>query len=58
MTAVPLPLETQTRDHKVQLRARIASLQKINDRGGRINEEVATAYDKTLRIDIGSSDQA
>jgi Dynamin family len=41
ITAVPLPLETQIRDHKAQLEARIASLQKINDRGSSINEEVA-----------------
>lgn len=41
LTAVPLPLETQICDHKAQLGARIASLQKINDQGGRINEEVA-----------------
>ncbi|MEO8384716.1 MAG: dynamin family protein [Betaproteobacteria bacterium] len=42
LTAVPLPLETQIRDHKVQLQARLDSLAKINDRGGAINEEVAT----------------
>ncbi|MFN7673697.1 MAG: dynamin family protein [Betaproteobacteria bacterium] len=41
LIAVLLPLETQIRDHKAQLGARIASLQKINERGGRINEEVA-----------------
>ncbi len=41
ITAVPLPLETQIRDHKAQLEARMASLQKINERGGSINEEVA-----------------
>jgi hypothetical protein len=41
LTAVPLPLETQIRDHKAQLEARVASLQKINDRGSNINEEVA-----------------
>ncbi len=38
---VPLPLETQIRDHKLQLEARLASLQKINDRGASINEELA-----------------
>jgi hypothetical protein len=40
LTAVPLPLETQIRDHKTQLEARVASLQKINERGSSINEEV------------------
>ena len=42
LTAVPLPLETQIRDHKAQLQARLDSLAKINDRGGAIDEEVAT----------------
>ena len=41
LTAVPLPLETQIRDHKAQLEARVVSLQKIRDRSGGINEEVA-----------------
>ena len=41
LTAVPLPLETQIRDHKAQLEARVASLQKIKERGSGINEEVA-----------------
>ena len=41
ITAVPLPLEMQIRDHKAQLEARLASLQKINDRGSGINEEIA-----------------
>jgi plasmid stability protein len=41
LAAVPLPLETQIKDHKVQLEARLASLQKINERGGAIKEEVA-----------------
>lgn len=40
LTAVPLPLETQIRDHKTQLEARVASLQKINERGSSINEEI------------------
>ena len=38
---VPLPLETQIRDHKSQLEARLASLQKINERGSSINDEIA-----------------
>ena len=42
LTAVPLPLETQIRDHKSQLQARLDSLAKINDRGGTMEEEVAT----------------
>ncbi len=40
LTAVPLPLETQIRDHKAQLEARVASLQKINERGSSINDEL------------------
>jgi len=41
LTAVPLPLEMQIRDHKLQLEARVASLQKINERGSGIGEEIA-----------------
>jgi Dynamin family len=41
ITAVPLPLETQIRDHKAQLESRVAALQKIAERGTGINEEVA-----------------
>ncbi|MEI6738263.1 MAG: dynamin family protein, partial [Pseudomonadota bacterium] len=41
IVAVPLPLETQIRDHKIQLEARVAALQKISERGSSINEEVA-----------------
>jgi len=41
LTTVPLPLETQIRDHKAQLEARVASLQKIRERSSGINEEVA-----------------
>ena len=41
LAAVPLPLETQIRDHKAQLEARLATLAKINQRGGVIKEEVA-----------------
>ena len=41
LAAVPLPLETQIRDHKAQLEARLATLAKINQRGGAIKEEVA-----------------
>lgn len=40
LAAVPLPLETQIKDHKAQLQARLDSLAKINERGGAINEEV------------------
>jgi hypothetical protein len=42
LTAVPMPLETQIRDHKTQLQARLDSLAKINDRGGTMEEELAT----------------
>ena len=42
LTAVPLPLETQIRDHKVLLQARLDSLAKINGRGGAMEEEIAT----------------
>ncbi len=41
LAAVPLPLETQIKDHKAQLEARLASLAKINERGSAIQEEVA-----------------
>jgi hypothetical protein len=41
LTAVPLPLEAQIRDHKAQLEARLQSLQKLTDKGGSITEEVA-----------------
>jgi hypothetical protein len=40
LTAVPLPLETQIRDHKANLEARAASLQKLTDKGASINDEV------------------
>ena len=40
LAAVPLPLETQIKDHKAQLQARLDSLAKINERGGAITEEV------------------
>ncbi len=40
LAAVPLPLETQIKDHKAQLQARLDSLAKINERGGVITEEV------------------
>ncbi len=40
LAAVPLPLETQIKDHKAQLQARLDSLAKVNERGGAINEEV------------------
>ncbi len=42
LTAVPMPLETQIRDHKVLLQARLDSLAKINGRGGAMEEEIAT----------------
>ena len=42
LTAVPLPLETQIRDHKAQLQARLDSLAKINERGGAIDEELTS----------------
>jgi hypothetical protein len=41
LAAVPMPLETQIKDHKAQLEARLASLAKINERGSAIQEEVA-----------------
>ena len=41
LAAVPLPLETQIRDHKAQLESRLASLAKVNERSGAIKEEVA-----------------
>jgi len=41
LAAVPLPLETQIRDHKAHLQGRLDSLGKINDRNGSVNEEMA-----------------
>jgi hypothetical protein len=41
LTAVPLPLETQIRDHKNHLQERLDSLAKINDRNATVSEEVA-----------------
>ncbi len=41
LAAVPLPLETQIRDHKQHLQSRLDSLGKINDRNGSVNEEMA-----------------
>lgn len=40
LAAVPLPLETQIKDHKAQLQARLDALAKVNERGGAITEEV------------------
>ena len=42
LTAVPLPLETQIRDHKAQLQSRLDSLAKINLRGSAMDEEIVT----------------
>jgi dynamin family protein len=39
--AVVLPLETQIRDHKAQLQARVDNLAKINEKSTTINEEMA-----------------
>ncbi len=41
LAAVPLPLETQIKDHKAQLEQRLASLAKINERGSAIQEEMS-----------------
>ena len=38
---MPLPLETQIRDHKNHLQERLDSLTKINDRNATVGEEVA-----------------
>ena len=51
LTAVPLPLETQIRDHKAQLQARLDSLAKINQRGGAMDEEVATLQKQRQSLD-------
>ncbi len=51
LTAVPLPLETQIRDHKAQLQARLDSLAKINERGGTMEEEVATLQKQRLALE-------
>ncbi len=47
---VPLPLETQIRDHKVQLEMRLTSLQKINERGATINDEVTKVNAQLLEV--------
>ncbi|MBL8510014.1 MAG: dynamin family protein [Betaproteobacteria bacterium] len=46
LASVPLPLETQIRDHKVQLEARLATLTKVNERGDSIKEEIAKLHVK------------
>ena len=51
LTAVPLPLETQIRDHKAQLQARLDSLAKINERGSTMEEEVATLHKQRLALE-------
>jgi hypothetical protein len=55
LAAVPLPLETQIKDHKAGLQARLDSLAKINARGGAINEEVnkLQAQRKEIENQIG-----
>ena len=50
LAAVPLPLETQIKDHKAQLEARLASLAKINERGSAIQEEVAKLHRERVEI--------
>jgi hypothetical protein len=41
LSVVPLPLETQIRDHKNHLQERFESLTKINERNATVGEEVA-----------------
>ncbi len=41
ITAVPLPLETQMKDHKAQLQQRLDALGKISERAGSINDELS-----------------
>ncbi len=54
LAAVPLPLETQIKDHKAQLQARLDSLAKINERGGAITEEVnkLQAQRKEIQVQV------
>ena len=52
LAAVPLPLETQIKDHKAQLQARLDSLAKINERGGAIAEEVAKLQAQRKEIQV------
>ena len=54
LAAVPLPLETQIKDHKAQLQARLDSLAKINERGGAIAEEVnkLQAQRKEIQVQV------
>ncbi|MEQ1515882.1 MAG: dynamin family protein [Usitatibacteraceae bacterium] len=51
LTAVPLPLETQIRDHKAQLQSRLDSLAKINSRGGGMEEEIATLQKQRIGLE-------
>ena len=50
LAAVPLPLETQIRDHKAQLEARLATLAKINERASAMKEEVAKLETERKKI--------
>lgn len=50
LAAVPLPLETQMRDHKTQLEARLSSLARINEKGSAIKYEVAKLEAQRLEI--------
>ena len=50
LAEVPLPLESQIKDHKAQLQARLDSLAKINERGSAITEEVNKL--QTQRVEI------
>jgi len=52
LAAVPLPLETQIKDHKAQLQSRLDSLAKINERGGAIAEEVAKLQAQRKEIQV------
>ena len=50
IAAVPLPLETQIKDHKAQLQSRLDALAKVNERGGAIKEEVAKLQGQRAEI--------
>ena len=50
LLAVPLPLETQMKDHKTALDARLTSLARINEKGSAIKYELAKF--ETQRADV------
>ncbi|HRE14988.1 MAG TPA: dynamin family protein, partial [Usitatibacteraceae bacterium] len=48
--AVTLPLETQMKDHKAQLQARLDNLSKINEKSTGINDQLAKLKDEAAEL--------